>query len=571
MDRFPTVKRAVLWIASIITLLFAVFPAAAQQETFSSDRLESFYDTFVCEEKDAAAAAGITCSCVPSSSSSSVPPTDSCGAYTAQPTIPSLAAAASSTSLIPFVLVNNTGLANSEVYFVIYGRPVTGCTSAGPTLGNFSFVSFGAQPGPFTAVGTMGGSAQATGVNTPPSATYSYRFSDIPLTNGQRIIYIPHIESGIILYSISDNLDLTVGSNSIAIPVATYSSDPSYLTVYGGMELTFYPASCPTGSAQPLNQLTVDFTCVDYYGLSVYFNLFTQSPLAGLPQNRPSGIYQSRHHTLCELQNTLSQASAAARSQWTGLVLTSGSKILRVVSPGYSMSHTGGTFDTNYLDHASAYGFSWANDVWTGSRPYYSGHTIQVTTVDGTTFNGQIVSGNFVFQGKVGKDTQKFTIPWLTSGTTTSTAIFNVESTFPNMTYSLNGSTPCIIGSGGGCPASVTNATQITQYLSAAIAAGLIPGKVTKLVPAGFPPSVINSYYTPNANLNTPGPTTGPWFDLYSLGFFSNDALNGNAVYTYAYDDYLYNLDTSIKVAPSQLTIDSSTYITIVLGPYTDN
>ena len=243
------------------------------------------------------------------------------------------------------------------------------------------------------------------------------------------------------------------------------------------------------------------------------------------------------------------------------------------------MSHTGGTFDTNYFDNAAAYGYSWRNDIWNGSY-YASGqNNLTITTTDGTVYTGNTSAGNFVFTATVSGNPEVITIPWYDVPTggpfTTSTAIFNVAAYFPGMTYSYNGSSPCVINGtscpAGGAPAgAATRATQITQYLSSAIITGLIPGKVSSLTSAGLSPSVINTYYTTNNNLTPPGSTTGPWFDLYSLGMLFNYNLTGNAVYTYAYDDYLY-AQGPFEVAPSQATTDNTTYVTVVLGPYSDN
>lgn len=556
----------VYFFLSQIVALFLPFASQANTSVYSEERLEEFYNQFLCEEKNTTSEVGVTTRCSELPIVIPIPPPDSCGALLARPTVPALAMPASSTSLVPFVLVNNTGLSDDDVYFVIYGKEMSGCT-----VGNFSFVSFGPQPGPFTAVGTTGGDAEATGNNMPPSATYSYKFSDIPLTNGQRILYIPYLSSGIILFSIDSSLDLTVMTNSIAVPIATYTSDPAYFTVYGGAEFSFVPPDCG------LNQLTFDFTCVDYYGLSIYFNLFTQTPSPGLPQNRPSGIYQSRHHTLCELQNSLNQAFTPTLSQWTGLVQLDGEKILRVVSPGYSMSHTEGTFDPNYFDNALDYGYSWANDVWTGSSAYFLDHILKIQTNDGTEYNCKVVDGIFTFSST--STTEKFGIPWSNAplpplNFTSSTALFNVATYFPGMTYSFNGSAPCTIGSGGCNPPAdaLVRANEITEYFSATMAVSLLPGKVNKLTPTAFPPSLFNSYNTPNPYLTPPGTTTGPWYDLYSVGLISNAANTGNSVYTYAYDDYLYHqAPVNRQVAPSQATIDSTTYITIFLGPYSDN
>jgi len=580
MARFTDRMRKILGSAWIFSLIFAGQILFAQEETFSEDRLEDFYDAFLCEEKNLTAEAGVTGPCTEQLPTPPPPPPDSCGEILAKPTIPPLAAPSSSLDHVPIVLINNTNQPDNMVFFVIYGNPV----SAGCVTSDFAYVDFGPQAS-MNVVGVTNLASTAVGLNMPPSTTYSYSFQDVPLTNGQKIIYVPYLSSGIMLFSIQNALTgLTTFANSIAIPIASDPGDGNYLTVYGGMEFTFIPTTCG------INQLTFDFTCVDYYGLSIYLNLFTQNPAPGLPQNRPSGIFQSRHHTLCELQNTFLLASPAALSQWNGLVLFDGARILRVLSPGYSMSHTGGTFDPNYFDNL-AYGFSWANDLWT----YYTTKPLTIITNDGTQYNGFIQggpfpSGNFVFQST--STNEQFTIPWTNvliapSPFSTSTALFNTAVFFPGMTYSSNkGISSCIIGAmncciigGSGCagtqvvpPAAATRATEITQNLSAAIVAGLIPGKVNKLTPTGFPPSLINSYYTPNPNLTPPGPTTGPWYDLYSLGIHGNAAVTGNAVYTYAYDDYLYSqAPVSSQVAPSQAVIDNTTYITIILGPYSDN
>jgi hypothetical protein len=408
------------------------------------------------------------------------------------------------------------------------------------------------------------------------SVDNSYAFSDVPEVNGQRIVYVPNLFSGIILYSINSKLnELTTGANSIAIPVATDSSDSNYNLVYGGMEFSFYPPNYPT-SQNPLNQLTVDFTCVDYFGLSIYFNVHTDTQT---PNDSPSGTYQSRHRNLCTLIRTLNTANSAALSNWTGLIQSDGSRILRVASPGYSMSHAdaGGTFDPNYFDNAAAYGFSWADFTWTGSSAYYKTHPLVIITSDGTVYNLSVSGGNFVLTGNAaGLGTEVFTIPWLTTAPmgqfTTSTSLFETTAFFPGMTYSLNGSSPCTVNAST-CPSNggaIARTEQITKQLSASIVAGLLPGKVSKLPSDAFSSTVINEYDTPNPNLGTLGVSTGPWFNLYTKGLMGDYVKTGNAFYTYAYDDYLYH-QAPFTVAPGIAVIDSSTYVTVVLGPYTDN
>lgn len=582
MARFTDRMRAVfgvVWIFSLVfaaQALFADEETEAQDETYSKERLEAFYDIFVCEEKNTTAEVNVTPPCT---EMLPVPPgpITACGQVLSPPTIPPLAQQAPSLEYLPIVLINNSG---HDVYFTIAGTPETDkCVSS-----NASYASFGAQPGPFTTTGTT---VAATGVNVPPTETYSYKFSDIPQTNGQTVIYIPFLNAATMLFSIDTPLTgLTTGANSISTPPPGDPGDlNNYTKVYGQVEFSFVPTCIG-------NQITFDYTCVNYYGLSIYLNLYTATPLKGLPNNRPSGIYQSREYILCSLRNAFATASSATASQWQGLVQTSGGKTLRVLAPGTAMTDAPPTFDQNYFDN-SAYGFSWANDVWTGTGAYYAkpGNQLSVTTTDGTSYIGKIVSGNFVFQSTT--TNEQFSIPWSDTPTgvfdiTSSTAIFNTASFFPGMTYSTNkGATSCIIGNTNCCfnaqasctgtvaldAAATLRGEDITEYLSAAIVAGLIPGKVKKLTPSGFSPNTINNvYYTPNANLNPPGATTGPWYDLYSLGLHGNAAVTGNAVYSYAFDDYLYSqAGFNAQVAPSQATNNATTYITIVIGPYSDN
>jgi len=576
MNRYIKPSRAIL----LIVALFSLHNLCAQDDTYSTTRLDTFYNAFTCDEKQVTSKAGVTkpCDIVPLPTPPipipppppPPPPPPSCGDLLSPPTIAPLAQTAPAGNFFPMVLVNNTGLPDSDVFFVIYGLEVG--------TSDFSYVNFGTDTlMGFVPVGTIRDPMTQPTVGS--SIANSYAFSSVTEVDGQKIIYVPTLYSGIILYSVNSKLaELTTGANSISIPVATNPSDSNYPIVYGGMEFSYYPPNYPT-SMNPLNQLTIDFTCVDYFGLSIFFNVHTDTQT---PNDYPSGTYQSRHRNLCTLINTLNEASPAALSNWTGLIQEQSGKILRVASPGFSMSHedAGGTFDINYFGDAEAFGYSWANDVWTGPDAYYKNQTLTIVTNNGTestTYSGNIVTGNFVFTGiAAGLGKEVFTIPWITSTPpgqfTTSTSLFETEAFFPGMTYSLNGSFPCKINATT-CPSdggAISRTEQITKQLSASIVAGLIPGKETVLTSMAFPVSTINEYYTPNTNLTPPGSTTGPWFDLYSKGLMGDYATTGNAFYTYAYDDYLYH-NAPFTVAPGIAVIDSSTYVTVVMGPYTDN
>ena len=473
-----------------------------------------------------------------------------------RPTIPALAQVRPDAAHFPIVLVNDTGLSDDEVYFTAYGKATSGMNCITNT--NFSFVDFGKTPsGPFTETGMMAAPPTMTG----STSAYSYKFSDIPLSSGQRIIYLPYINAGIVLFSVGP-LTVNTALNSIAVPAPTDPTDPAYTTVYGSMEISFFPSTC----MPMLNELTIDFTCVDYYGLSIYMNLYTDMPAPGLPQNRPSGIYQSRHYTLCSLQNAFREAFPASRSQWDSLVIKDGSgKILRVGSPGYAMSHAGGTFDKNYLDNAAAYGYSWRNDVWNGTY-YASGqHDLTLVTADMTSFTGNTSGGNFDFVA--GMEVAR--IPWVDMSTpSTFTAIFNVAQFFPGMQYSTDGGTTFVPASMLGSPQK-ERAENITKQLSSVITGGLIPGKVSSLPANGFFQDVIHAYYMKNLNLTSIDSSTGSWFDLYGRGVFSDAVTTGNILYGYPCDDYFYFL-ASFDVASRQDVGDDSTYGIVILGPYSD-
>lgn len=186
-----------------------------------------------------------------------------------------------------------------------------------------------------------------------------------------------------------------------------------------------------------------------------------------------------------------------------------------------------------------------------------------------TSFTGNTSGGNFNFVA--GMEVAR--IPWVDMSTpSTSTAIFNVAQFFPGMEYSNDGGATFMPVNGMTWPPNATqlkHVEDITKQLSSAIVAGLIPGKVSTLPANGFSQGVIDSYYMENLNLTSPGSSTGPWFSLYSRGLLSNAATTGNTVYSYPYDDYLYS-QAAFDVAPSQNLVDNSTYVTVILGPYSN-
>lgn len=536
--------------------LYFVFVSLHSDQGIDKNRWEDFYDEFVCEEKDITSEVSLTESCTSKPVPPSPPP----------PPPPPTG------DLLPIVLINNTGLPDSDVYFVVFGTEVTGCSSSGPVVGNQTFISFGPQPGPFSPYGVIDAGTYPTGPNVPPASTYSYKFSDIPTSNGRTVIYVPiKVQGGEIMFSINNSLPLVVTAGSIAVPNPALSTDTSYNDIYGQFEFTLYPSGCadPSNPSANLNQLTVDATCVDYFGLPIQFTVF--------PNNITAGVLLTRHQVLTDLKTSFNNAIGAnSQTIWNSLIIQPGgvgNPILRILGPGESMfGPLAPIFDINYFDNAAQYGYSWAENVWYGTQAYYKNNTLSITTSSGNNFLGKVSASNeFTFISTSTGET--YAIPWQNSGTladATSASLFNVSTNLPGMTYTPKNGSPCTIGNSG-CPAS-SDAVDLTKILSSAIITGIIPGGVTKLTNSGPSPTTIDTYYLPNQNLPNNGDTFGPWFDLYSVGIIgAGTNLTGNDAYAYAYDDYLYSQSPTLQnVAPSIATISSDTYLSITLNEYSD-
>lgn len=582
---------------SLSILLPLSFLQGLSNDIFDRARLEGFYTEFMCAQKNIDASVGLSnrCTLIPT-------PFRNCGNFISPPSYPTITLPdQNDTNYFPLVILNDTGQPDSEVYFTIFGNNSTNCGVQGASVVlDYSSSNYGSyQP-------TAG-----FPTNTYISG-YSYPLSLLAKTTDTvtgiqySVIYIPAMNNSEMLFSIGGALQLfSNGSSNLTVPQYTNTSDPNYNLVYQDLECTFYP-DC--NGATP--QFTMDVTCVDSYGFSVALQAY-QSP--GVINGPSTGIYQSRDYVLCQIENAFARAfGTASQDTWDTLILRNGSKILRVVSPGYSASFADvpqpSHFDTNYWNNP-AYGFSWSNDVWTNQSGYYGsqGNSFTVTTSSGNTYKGVVTSipaynlGFYSYPGGTGfvftlqgtgtniETDTKFYIPWIDDATNfgpsipspypgfnTSTALLETATVFPVMAYSTpSTSGPVLIP-----PATVNNttidATVITQIFGGAIVAGLIPGVVSSLAfTPGPTPEQVALYYLPNTNLTSPGSSTGPWNSLYSDAILGNYLQTGNAAYAYAYDDYLYSNPTVLKVT-AQIPVRNTTtsnisYCIVRLGPYSDN
>lgn len=585
------------------------FPAVFLQggSVFNPDDLTDFYNEFVCEEKNEIFEIGLTGPCTelppvpptppgpphpfppfppgppgppPSPPLPFPPPLPPFPPLPPQPSPPP--APISKAGYLPVVLVNNTGLSNDRVWFVVFGQ-IAGAGSC--AQGPYTFVNFG-TPGSTTTTNPVGQlNALATGNNTPPASDFSYRFSDFATSGNPSFItiYIPHDPQGVvageIMFSIDHSLPLVVKNDSIAVPNPSLMSDPSYNIVFGQFEFTLLPQTCPP------NRLAMDCTCVDYFGIPMQFTVHDSGTTI------TAGVFQTRPNVLLSLQNAfnLGAIGSASQANWNRLILRdpiNPSKILRVLAPGEAIAGPGGTnpplFDPNYFDNP-IYGYSWAEHVWTGANAYYKTHSLSITTFNGNRFVGKVNpnTNEFIFNSPVYGTT--YTIPWIdASGSfdtnSTTTAILNVSNFLPGMTFTPRNGTPSTFVNANPGPNQMLPTPEVkdfTKIFCAPFETGTLPGRTDKVTDSGPPSVLVNAYYSPNPFLPDSGYAFGPWYDLYSLGLLGTSAvpgpgLTGNDVYTYGYSDFLYQQSSLRNLSPSFPSVTTNTYLLIMINDCSD-
>jgi|GEM_PF-3852165 len=539
--------RYFLWMFFFSTTLLR-----ADSNTFSSSRVNSFYNTFVCEEKDDAAFADLTGPCTNSGYNGGT------GGYTPPPPIGS--------GYFPIIIDNQTGYADSRIYFLIYGYGVSnsGVIDSGQSYVNV--VSRSLVP--------------ATGAGTPDSTLYSYQLSTITKTDNQYLIYIPYLNSGIMLFGIKSSshaapfTGLSASNGRITNPIPVTNADDNYYTAFNFGEVTFLPPNLG------LNQFTADYSCVSYYSLSFTLSLYKA---ATFPQI--SGNAYSRSHNIGNLQSAFNAATPAyTASQWNQLVSADNfddSLPIRVLSANIGMSNSLLT-DSYFSNTSIGAGNSWAANVWTTQGCYYDGtsgsrqnHYVTLNiSVSGATesYTGfsdpinsyGVLNTPFVFRRS--DSNLWFFIPYndTTQSPTTSSCIFATPAVFTNMYYSTNktGSGAVAIPSSGSI---YDRAVEITKEFAASINTGILPIPGYSTTESGPANTYVQNYYWTNPNLTTSRGYV--WYNLFSKALIKPYQSRFNTFYTYTYDDYLYRQATGFNVTVAHNTVDSSTFMVVKLQP----
>lgn len=462
------------------------FCHAVDNTTFALDRLEDFYAEFLSAQKNELSEVNLTNPSRGGLNSLPTPPSQNDIPVPDGPVDP-----AGFDGFLPIVIANQSGYDDDQVYVFIQGRQAPG---SGDQL--------------FIEITTATGEGQTVLATTSLNGSdYSYALSELPYANGSdgsRVIYIPQIDSALLMLSFENKLDIPVVAAGIQDPDFSNPSDPNYNTIWDQMEINFDTTATP--------QVVADATAVSFFSipLRVYLQGATST-------NNACGLTQSRTQVINYLNSCFSTVPPSPENaQWQKLSLYNGSNPLRVLSPGKSMAAASGGFDMNYLDNKPAYLYSYLSDIWYGSLGFYQTNTLSIKIPGGKVYSGKasgstitLTSGSdYVTLGPIGSG------PPYRSSTT-----WNIFSGIAIYSSTSNDS----------------DAVQVSKAFEEAIIAGIVP--TTSLIDASTLTSlsVFRPYYQVNANLSTFGQSLGPWYDLYSKALHAC-----GLIYTYAYDEPLW-------------------------------
>src|SRR3972149_2269307 len=491
----------------ILIACFSSTLLSADSKSFSRDWLTEFQNEFLCEEKQELSSVGLTSSCVPNFPFGPPP-----NPFVPPPNPP---APPFQTGQLPIIIVNNSGLPDTQVFITVTGKNIPNTAQV--------FLSIGTGTGIGTLINAI--------VGQNPTL-YCYSLSQLPSASGGRVFYSPGIRTGLVWFSMINKLQLPViAGPAIQQPNFLNTSDPNYLTNFDIYEYAYIPGA---GNSA----IGTDATAVSFFSIPLYGYLKGATSSAST-----TGLYQPRSFILSHAAKILASATSPEVTQWDNLFLTSGSNILRLLSTGKAIS--GSLFDANYLDNASAYTYSYIQDIWTGASSFYRTNVmnIEVTvTVPATatyTYTGSVQPDNtFRFTSSNGGPIVTFPAP-VTTPTPTGTTTFNIFS-------AVNFITPL--------PDAGTAADALSKLVQESMIAGLVP--TTNTLSLSYLLANLSNYYTINNNLSAQGRATGPWYDLYSKALHSL-----GSIYTYGFDEPLWP-----NVALAGPFTDGETYMSITIG-----
>ena len=507
-------------LAAIIGLFCMGFTSLSANDTFSKSRLNDFSDKFTCEQKNELNKGGLTSPCTDTDTGSNgagpfVPPPN--------PPAPPLMA-----NHLPIVIVNNSGLHDSEVFIVM-------------TVGSTQFIEFNA---------TTGVGALQTAVAGQSPTLYNINLTELPTGSTGRVLYLEQdatvdLNSANLWFSLREGLNINVNAGpAIAQPSAVPSAGnlDSY-TPFDFFEITI------NSQASPAAAVFCDLTAVTDFSIPLYG--FMSTPVPSTPSNL--GFFQPQQYIFSQVATAF--ANAPESTEWNKLVIKNPSPpndTVRILSTQLSISRSPASaspdsFSFEYLTSPS--GFNYISDV----LDYYSTNLLTITT---PPLTGPVIP-SITYTGNTVPATETIMV----TSTPPGNGSMTIDLSGTSITFDLFASNGPSITPVGLPDPRVED--EFNKIFTQSIIVGLIPTTMDLNKPFLNQESTHETFYKYNSNLST-SDQTGPWYDLYSK------ALHQLAdVYTSGYDDEIYS-----SVQLQSQTIETSgptpTYVGITIGNVTD-
>jgi len=446
---------------------------------------------------------------------------------------------------LPFVIVNNSGIPDDEVFISIIGAQLNGTvaqtqkiyvTFSGPGVGSYNDV---VGSGSITPVAL-------TSINTEsPAHTYAFY---LPANSGGS----EGISGARIYFQMKDSTPIITYSDGLLTePSVLNQSLASYGIVFDKFEFAYVPAGSP--------QIAANATAVDFFSIPLYGYLSTPEQHSGLYQSQsfimssPNGVVPTFFHG-----KSTGPSRAAILAQWNNLFSPNQTNPIRVLSPASAMSVGTSSsfpnkFDPNYFDNAAAYGFSLIQYLWSGANAYYKTNGLYFQ-IPASNLYPQPAGG--VYTASInGSNVMNFTPVFTTESQSYFSAPSTANASAPSPT---NGPTSYLIFAADNLNSTFAanlQGNQVSKLFEEAMIAGLLPHSFSTTSPLSNDYLSANSanYYNPNL----PVSAGGPWYSVYAQALHYC-----GPIYAYGFDEPLYP-----TVLMESDTLLPNTYIGITIGP----
>lgn len=532
-------KHFLLLVITNCLLAQGIFDSESNLNEFIINS-ENFYEFYLGDQKDTNASVGLGS---PARTINLDPPT--LPALPPDPPAPPAKA-----GYLPFVIVNNSTVPDTEVYISIIGSQLVG-TVAQTTKMYVSFDETGTGVGSYTLVagnGSVPNFALSGG-------TY---FFPMPQANTYAF-YIPESDAGsdgisgarIYVQLKCNNTLITFTDGVLTEPSVLNQTLAPYNIAFDKFEFAYVPSGSPQVAA---NGTAVDFFCVPLYG-------FNSTPDPATSSN--SGLHESQSFimkTIIPYFFDTICTEGPILDEWNKLYSPTKSDPIRVLSLGSAMSLPTGSsfpnkFDPNYFDNKAKYGFSFLEYIWSGTTSYYKQKSLTFA-IPASNLYPQPSGG--VYTASINPTTN--VMNFAPAFTTESQSFFPAPTTQNPNSPSASGPTSFVIASAQNLNttfAADLQGNQVSKLFEEAVIAGLLPS-----APQASGTALSNTYLTNNrANYfknyeNLPSGIGAPWYSVYSQAIH----YAGN-IYAFGFDEPLYP-----EVLMQTTTPTSSTYIGITIG-----